>query len=164
MFDNALQLYFTREEVYNWNIQCLTGRNMPIKILTAVNRGQDAEKAIEDKANNQPNKIYMYIRAQIMLSLNLQTKIGLVNGLMGTVVDIIQQLGQDLTTSLPFAVFIRFNEYSSPIFLGCNASIIPVFAGLYQFDYYSITCTQLQFPLCLIYRIIVYKSQGLTLS
>ena len=163
-FDNALRLYFTKEEVYNWNIQCLTGQNMPVKILTAVNRGRDAEKAAEDEANNLPNKIYMCIGARIMLSSNLWTEIGLVNGSMGTVVDITWQLGQDPTTSLPFAVLIRFDEYSGPVFPGCNAGIVPVFAGLHRFDYHGIACTRLQFPLRLAYGITVHKSQGLTLS
>ena len=130
-FDNALRLYFTREEVYNRNIQCLTGRNMPIKILTIVNRGRDAEKATEDEADNLPNKIYICIGARIMLSSNLWTEIGLVNGSMGTVVDIMWQLGQDPTTSLPFAILIRFDEYSGPVFLGCSAGIVLVFVGLH---------------------------------
>jgi hypothetical protein len=60
---------------------------------------------------------------------------------MGTVVDITWQLKQDLTTSLPFAVLIQFDEYSSPVFPGCNASIVLVFVGLHQFDYHSIACT-----------------------
>ena len=38
-FDNALRLYFTKIEVYERNIRCLTARNMPVKILTAINRG-----------------------------------------------------------------------------------------------------------------------------
>jgi hypothetical protein len=41
-----------------------------------------------------------------MLSSNLWTEIRLVNSLIGTVVDITWQSGQDLTTSLPFAVLI----------------------------------------------------------
>ena len=93
-----------------------------------------------------------------MLSSNLQTKIGLVNGSIGIVVDIIQQLGQDPTTSLPFAVLIQFDEYSGPVFPGCNAGIVPVFAELHRFDYWGIACTQMQFPLRLVYKITVYKS------
>ena len=137
---------------------------MLVKVLTTVNQGQDAEKATKDKADNLLNKIYVCIKAWIMLSSNLQTEIGLVNSSIGTVVDITQQLGQDPTTSLPFAVLIQFNEYSGPVFPGCNAGIVPVFAELHRFDYQGIACTQMQFPLRLAYRITVYKSQGLTLS
>jgi hypothetical protein len=44
---------------------------MLVKILTAVNQGWNAEKATEDKADNLLNKIYVCIRAWIMLSSNL---------------------------------------------------------------------------------------------
>jgi ATP-dependent DNA helicase PIF1 len=70
-FDNALQLYFTKDEVYERNIRCLTVRNVPVKILTAVNRGQGAEKASDDDAENLSNTIYLCIGARVMLSSNL---------------------------------------------------------------------------------------------
>jgi ATP-dependent exoDNAse (exonuclease V) alpha subunit len=99
-----------------------------------------------------------------MLSSNLWTEIRLVNGLMGMVVDITWELGQVPTTSLPFAVLIAFDGYSGLVFLGCDASIVLVFANQSRFDYHNISCTRKQFPLRLAYAITVYKSQGLTLS
>ena len=44
---------------------------MLVKVLTAVNWGRGAEKATEDEADNLLNKIYVCIRAWIMLSSNL---------------------------------------------------------------------------------------------
>jgi hypothetical protein len=38
-FDNALRLYFTKDEVYEQNIRCLTAWNVLVKILTTINRG-----------------------------------------------------------------------------------------------------------------------------
>jgi hypothetical protein len=52
-------------------MQCLTSRNMLVKVLTTVNQSRDAEKVTKDKANNLLNKIYVCIRARIMLSSNL---------------------------------------------------------------------------------------------
>lgn len=137
---------------------------MPVKILSAVNRGQGAEKASNDDAENLLNTIYLCIGARVMLSSKIWTEIGLVNGSMGTVVDLTWELGQDPNTSLPFAVLIAFNRYSSLVFLGCDASIVLVFANLSRFDYRGVACTRRQFPLRLAYGITVHKSQGLTLS
>ena len=99
-----------------------------------------------------------------MLSSNIWTEIGLVNGSMGTVVDLTWELGQDPNTSLPFAVLIAFDGYSGPAFLGCDAGVVLVFANLGQFEYCGVACTWKQFPLRLAYGITGYKSQGLTLS
>ena len=163
-FDNALRLYFTKIEVYERNIRCLTARNMPVKILTAINRGQGAEKASDDDAENLSNTIHLCIGARVMLSSNIWTEIGLVNGLMGTVVDLTWELEQDPNTSLPFAILIAFDDYSGPVYPGCDAGIVPVFARQSRFDYHGIACTRKQFPLQLAYGITVHKSQGLTLS
>jgi ATP-dependent exoDNAse (exonuclease V) alpha subunit len=99
-----------------------------------------------------------------MLSSNLWTEIGLVNGSMGIVVDLTWELGQDPNSSLPFAVLIAFDGYSGPVFPGCNAGIVPVFANTGRFDYRGVACSRRQFPLRLAYGITVHKSQGLTLS
>jgi ATP-dependent DNA helicase PIF1 len=163
-FDKALRLYFTKEEVYERNIRCLTARNAPVKILAANNLGLGAEKASDDNAENLSNTIYICIGAQVMLSTNLWTEIGLVNGSMGTVVDLTWQVGRDPYTSLPSAILVAFDGYSGPVFPGCDAGIVPVFARTGRFEYHGISCSRTQFPLQLAYAITVHKSQGLTLS
>ena len=158
IFNNALQLYFTRDEVNNWNIECLTRLNVLIKILAAVNHGRDAEKATKKEADNLPNRMYICIGARVMLSTNLWTDMGLVNGSMGTIIDLTWEAGQDPNTTLPFAILIWFDEYSGPVFPGCDAGIVPVFTELNWFDFKGASCTRIQFPLHLAYAITVYKS------
>jgi hypothetical protein len=61
---------------------------MSVKILAAINHSWDIEKTTDKKADNLPNKIYMYIRAWVMHSTNLWIDMRLVNSLLGIVIDI----------------------------------------------------------------------------
>jgi hypothetical protein len=61
-----------------------------------------------------------------MLTSNLWTKIGLVNGSMGMVCNI--TWNQDWDPSiLPLIILIRFDGYNGPDFPFCGLGIIPVF-------------------------------------
>jgi hypothetical protein len=62
-----------------------------------------------------------------MITINLWTKIGLVNGLIRTIYNINWDLNWNLTTNLPTRVFIRFNNYKGPDFLGCPLGVVLVF-------------------------------------
>ena len=88
-FDLALQLYFTTIEVKETNFGKLVAANRPIKKILAHYKGQNAAKAIEDKADNLCLNIYVYIRAQVILTTNLQTKMGLVNGSISSIYDLV---------------------------------------------------------------------------
>ncbi len=62
---------------------------MSIKIVTTINQGWNAYKATKKEANNLQNIVYIYIRARIILSINLWTEIRLVNGSISIVSDIL---------------------------------------------------------------------------
>ena len=94
---------------------------------------------------------------------NLQTRKGLVNRLIGTIEDILQDVGQDLSISMLSVLLVRFSEYSGPDFPIYRSKIVLIFPVTCQFDYKGVPYTCKQFPLQLVYVIIVYKSQGLTL-
>ena len=162
-FDTALRLYFTNEEVRSRNYDSLAARNAPVKKVLAQNTGRNASKATDEEADNLYPEICVCIGARVMLTSNLWTEVGLVNGSLGTVEDISWQLSRDPSTDMPFVILVRFDGYKGPSFPGCG-QLVPVFAVTRKFDYKSVPCSRTQFPLRLAYAITVHKSQGLTLS
>ncbi len=100
-----------------------------------------------------------------MLTVNLQTEIGLVNGSMGTVQDIIFQEDQG-PPSLPIAVLISFDNYNGPTIPNLEGkSVVPI-APIRRtwIGKSGAICSRLQLPVRLAWAITVHKSQGLTLK
>lgn len=161
-FDDALRLYYTTAEVRETNYNRLAATNQPVKKLTAEHKGRGASAATEEEADNLSAEIYVCIGARIMLTTNLWTEIGLVNGSIGVIKDVSWDDGRQ-TDQLPSVILIRFDSYAGPSFPGCPVGTVPVFPQTRQFDYKGIVCLRTQFPLRLGYAITVHKSQGLTL-
>jgi hypothetical protein len=163
-FATALRLYYTKNEVAERNFTSLAGLQQPVIKITARHTGRNAARATEEEADNLSSELYVCINARVMLTANLWTEHGLVNGSMGTIVDISWSTGATPLTAMPSVLLIRFDTYTGPDFPGCPPGVVPILPSFHTYDYKGVFCSRTQFPLRLAYAITVHKSQGLTLS
>jgi hypothetical protein len=160
-FDDALRLYFRREEVRIYNHRRLRDCKQPILKIKSTHTGRGAEGANDDEADGLDPELCICLGARVMLTDNLWVENGLVNGSMGTVRDIVWNEGQDPTKDMPVAIMVEVDDYNGPKFPGMN--YIPIFPVTRRFEYKKRDCSRTNFPLRPAYAITVHKAQGLTL-
>ena len=140
--------------------------NAPVaKILAVHTGGNEAKRADSDVAHGIEAKLLLARGARIMLTTNLWTEAGLVNGAMGTVQDIL--FGEDQgPPSVPVAVFVSFDNYEGPTITSLEGTrVVPIAPIRHTWEGKSrVLCSCLQIPVHLSWAITVHKSQGLTLQ
>jgi hypothetical protein len=55
-----------------------------------------------------------------MLTTNLWTEMGLINGSMGSVYNIAWDIEWDPSSSMPSLLLVKFDKYTRPVFLYCD--------------------------------------------
>jgi ATP-dependent exoDNAse (exonuclease V) alpha subunit len=138
---------------------------MPVRKIPALHSGSGASRATTDEADNLEAELCLCIGARILLTKNLWTEQGLVNGAMGTVRDIFWREGQDTSSTMPCGLMIEFDTYSGPTFTAfpdIPTGWVSVFPDTHKFFVGKTECSRTQFPIRVGYAITVYKSQGMT--
>ena len=97
-----------------------------------------------------------------MLRTNLWVEQGLVNGALGTVVDIVYSTSTHPLSHLPACIFIHFDNYSGPVYPGTQA--VPIVPITKSWTTNGNRCSRRCFPLILAWSMTVHKCQGLELD
>jgi ATP-dependent DNA helicase PIF1 len=153
------------EDVDRVNIEMLRKLNRPVAKICAVHTGgREAKHASSDVAKGLEAQLLLAKGCRIMLTANLWTEAGLVNGSMGTVKDILFE--NQGPPALPAAVFIKFDKYNGPTITSAEGyEVVPIVPIKRSWeDKNGTTCSRLQVPVSLAWAITVHKSQGLTLN
>ena len=124
-FQDATRLYFSNEEVANYNFQKLAELHQPIARIDAWHSSDLAKKATPDEMSGLQPSIFLSKGAKIMLTINLWTDVGLCNGATGTVVDFIYADNQQ-PPDLPVAVIVKFDDYRGPSIHDSIPAYVPI--------------------------------------
>ena len=162
--DKAIKLAFDNKSVSEYNYVSLINICAPIARIDAKHTNGSAKKQpADDMGGLQPTSL-LCKGATVMLTRNLWTEVGLCNGAMGVVHDIIYQNGQG-PPNLPISVLIQFDDnYIGPSFSSSVSNLVPIIPVASISDSFGALYERQQLPLRLSWSITIHKSQGLTLN
>ena len=124
-FQDATRLFFSNDEVGNYNHEQLIKLQEPVAQISA-RHSTAADKIISfDEFSGLQPSLFLAKRAKIMLTMNLWPEVGLCNGATGTVVHFIYQNGHR-PPDLPLAVIVKFDNYRGPSFSQTLPSCVPI--------------------------------------
>jgi hypothetical protein len=132
----------------------------PICCIEAEHDKASSSSKSTEQCRRLPAKHYVALGAKVMLLWNICTTKGLVNGSLGTVVDIIYKEG-DNAPCLPLYLIIEFPDYKGPPFFNGigREQWVPIRPEIYEFDDNGY---RKQFPVSLSWALTAWKAQGLT--
>ena len=170
-FSNALRLYPTKSMVNEFNMQMLKKKRSPVIHIKAKHNSKAAERGTDEDAEGLHADIYLSKGARVMLTNNLLTPFGLVNGSMGVLHDIVWLPEEDPLTNLPCMILFKPDKYPADgpcLFRTADGHaivpIVPIVPIMREWEVNHQKLQRTAFPIVLAYAITVHKSQGLTLD
>jgi ATP-dependent exoDNAse (exonuclease V) alpha subunit len=161
-FDDATRLFYSNEQVANYNHEQLINIANPIAHINARHSSPTAKKIPSDEMSGLEPVVFLAKAARIMLTMNLWSDVGLCNGATGTLVDIIYQNNQQ-PPDLPIAVIVKFESYRGPVFVENHPMCVPICPITVTSQIEGSYHERQQLPLRLAWALTIHKSQGLTL-
>ncbi len=161
-FEDATRLFYSNEQVANYNHEQLTKLEQPIAHINARHSSALAKKISSDDMSGLEPVVFLAKGARVMLTMNLWASVGLCNGATGTVFDIIYQSNHQ-PPDLPIAVIVQFENYRGPVFNENQPLCIPICPITVASQTETGFHERQQLPLRLAWALTIHKSQGLTL-
>ncbi|KAK3917520.1 ATP-dependent DNA helicase, partial [Frankliniella fusca] len=169
-FKDSVHLFSTRLEVVNFNRERLANlktsanERLPVARVPAIHNTKRAELGTVTEAEGLHSVLYLARGARIMLKSNLWTEKGLVNGAIGTIVDIIYEEEKNPPYVSPGIIIVRFDNYDGP-YLDNDLKTVPISQQTKSWTSNSgENMTRTQFPIVLCYACSIHQSQSLTLD
>ena len=162
-FDDALQLFYDKESVAQYNMHKLESLGQPIARINAINSNPAAASTKADDAGGLHPVLFLAVGARVMLTANLWQEVGLCNGAAGTVHQILYHEDHQ-PPDLPVAVFIHFDTYTGPSFIQSLPNVVPIPPITFEWPVETQNLSRQQLPLLLRYAITIHKCQGQTLQ
>ena len=166
-FDNtAIKLCSTNKALKKFNIKKLEALESPKVVLKAVNNPPfgAAKRASSSTAGGLQNATLLAENCRIMITRNLWTDAGLVNGAQGTIHKIVFKPGNDPFKGLPDVIYVNVPQYIGPPLLEDHPKVVPITPQTSTWMDKKTFCSRHQYPLVPAYAITIHKSQGMTLD
>ena len=167
-FRNTIRLFYSKAEVKRYNGTKLRELGTSVLKVEASHSSASARKASAELAQGLHRDVFLVQGAKVMLTRNLWSEVGLVNGIRVDVVDIVWAHGEK-APALPEFVVLRLEGYTGPIW-----SSDPRYEGCVPIAPFEMSWsttgddrgheTRQQVPLALCWAITMHKSQGQTMG
>ena len=160
--ETATKLCGKKRDMGDFNEKGIQRLNKPICRSLAKNNCSMAKSgSLEDADNLQP-EMFFAKGAKVVLTKNLWSEAGLVNGSQGIIKYIVYEEGNEASEdSMPDMLLVHFPGYKGPSFLGPDEeTVVPIFPVTTEWFNGKHRLSRTQFPLHYGYAITIHRAQG----